>query len=242
MVKSGMDGIETDMMPLVSGTAGGLLPVIPGSSIKGTLKSQARRIIRTMFGNIQDNDVRFGAVTCIFGDANHSGLAFIDDVYLAADHPVPKADWLGEDQAEINRVTLHEDHVAIDRFTGGASEGALYNARPIPRTVSFKDENGGITKSELRWNPIRIVVDFSMRKVADRRGAEKKRLLALALLFLLIKDMNEGLIPLGFGTNRGFGEIEISKVEWGSYPDEKSLREAWIEWVKQMDGGGNSNG
>ncbi|MDR0652463.1 MAG: RAMP superfamily CRISPR-associated protein [Synergistaceae bacterium] len=235
MVKSGKDGIETNMLPLVSASGEGVLPVIPGSSIKGALRSQACRIIKTMFGDIEDGDERFGVVSCLFGDTTRSGLAFINDVYLAAD-PVSKAGWMGEDWAEMNRVTLHEDHVAIDRFTGGASEEALYSARPTPRTVSVTND-GGITHSELCWDPIRITVDFSARKNGSCGVAEKERLPALALLFLLIKDLKNGLIPLGFGTNRGFGEIEINTVEWGSFPHEQSLKEAWINWVNQMTEG-----
>jgi CRISPR/Cas system CSM-associated protein Csm3 (group 7 of RAMP superfamily) len=48
MVKSERDGIAMDMLPLVSATNGKLAFVLPGSSIKGALRSQAERIIRTV--------------------------------------------------------------------------------------------------------------------------------------------------------------------------------------------------
>lgn len=49
MVKAGEDGLGVDHLPLVSGTENGLLTlVLPGSSIKGALRNQAERIIRTL--------------------------------------------------------------------------------------------------------------------------------------------------------------------------------------------------
>lgn len=48
MVKSGADGITADSVPLLGGCRGGLAPLIPGSSFKGALRSQAERILRTV--------------------------------------------------------------------------------------------------------------------------------------------------------------------------------------------------
>ena len=55
MVKAGRNGVEADMLPLMSGVedakgaAGGIAPVLPGSSVKGALRAQARRILHTLF-------------------------------------------------------------------------------------------------------------------------------------------------------------------------------------------------
>lgn len=48
MVKAGFDGIAVDMLPLMSGVAGELALVLPGSSVKGAFRSQAERIVRTL--------------------------------------------------------------------------------------------------------------------------------------------------------------------------------------------------
>ncbi|MBI5758596.1 MAG: hypothetical protein HZA46_08770 [Planctomycetales bacterium] len=50
MVKAGADGIGVDSVPLVSGVDGRLSLVLPGSSIKGAIRSQAERIVRTLLG------------------------------------------------------------------------------------------------------------------------------------------------------------------------------------------------
>lgn len=50
MVKAERDGMAVDMLPLVSAKGGDLTFVLPGSSIKGALRSQAERIVRTVCG------------------------------------------------------------------------------------------------------------------------------------------------------------------------------------------------
>ncbi len=48
MVKSDVEGIAVDMVPLFSGIGDRMAPVLPGSSLKGALRSQAERILGTV--------------------------------------------------------------------------------------------------------------------------------------------------------------------------------------------------
>lgn len=50
MVKAERDGVAVDMLPLVSAKGSDLTFVLPGSSIKGALRSQSERIARTVCG------------------------------------------------------------------------------------------------------------------------------------------------------------------------------------------------
>ena len=50
MVKAGADGIGADSVPLVSGVEERLALVLPGSSVKGVIRNQAERILRTLLG------------------------------------------------------------------------------------------------------------------------------------------------------------------------------------------------
>jgi CRISPR/Cas system CSM-associated protein Csm3 (group 7 of RAMP superfamily) len=50
MVKAERDGVAVDMLPLVSARGSDLTFVLPGSSIKGALRNQAERIVRTVSG------------------------------------------------------------------------------------------------------------------------------------------------------------------------------------------------
>jgi CRISPR/Cas system CSM-associated protein Csm3 (group 7 of RAMP superfamily) len=212
MVKSGHEGSETDALPLMTGVrkdhAEGerILPVIPGSSIKGILRSQARRILRTIF---QDDPVVDETIGEIFGNADKSGRVFVDDVYPDPSvSPVSASLWRQEDERTLDALTTQEVHVAVDRFTGGASEGKLFSARPV--------------KADILWNPIRIVVDFS-------RPGPINPLVGLALLELVARDMEEGLVPLGFGANRGLGEIQV--IRRSGFPKVKDMEQAWGQFV-----------
>jgi CRISPR/Cas system CSM-associated protein Csm3 (group 7 of RAMP superfamily) len=232
MVKSGRDGIETDMLPLVSKLPGGISPVIPGTSIKGVLRSQACRIMRTIFGQDPSGNERYlDIVNDMFGDKNTSGRVFVEDVYLSSPTGISNKDWIEENKNELDNFTVHEDHVVIDRFTGGASEGALYSARPVPRrVVSMADRS----EREICWNPIKITIDFSSKLNAQRN---REQLAKLALMELIIRDMRDGLVPIGFGTNRGFGDIEIRDVARSDdyMRDEIKIKEAWGQFI-QNDG------
>ncbi len=57
MVKADAEGVLVDMLPLVGATNGGVAPVIPGSSVKGALRSQAERIAATVLGACVDPDL-----------------------------------------------------------------------------------------------------------------------------------------------------------------------------------------
>jgi CRISPR/Cas system CSM-associated protein Csm3 (group 7 of RAMP superfamily) len=92
-------------------------------------------------------------------------------------------------------------HVAIDRWTGGASEGALFSALQPSSTV--------------KWNDICLTLDFSrlFLKNEETEVKERQKHLALMLLLLVLRDFAENRLPLGFATNRGMGEVEVEKVE-----------------------------
>lgn len=226
MVKAGRDGVEADMLPLMSGVegakgaAGGIAPVLPGSSIKGVLRAQARRILHTLFDpngeNAAEKPEYLNLLDALFGSTNWAGRLSVDDVYYRREAPLSPGAWLKEDVDALNAVTERHQHVAIDRFTGGASEGALYSARPVKR-----DEGG----KKSGWEPIRLALDLSDFPEAEGRAA-------LALLKLLIRDLRDGYVPIGFGSRRGMGEITVEGVDWSAnFPTEEELQPAWDAFV-----------
>lgn len=85
-----------------------------------------------------------------------------------------------------------EHHVAIDRWTGGAADGALYSV---------------LAPKKVEWEPMRFTLDFN-------RISEDSRLPALMLLLLTFRDVTENRLPFGFATNRGMGEIEVTAFEF----------------------------
>ena len=220
MVKSGRDGIDTDMLPLLSANGSGLVPVIPGSSLKGVLRAQAEKILRTIFdpNSVSDDEPCLDIVKELFGTEESAGRLAVDDVYCKST-ALDTEKWMSEDKEALNQFSVKQYHVAIDRFTGGASEGALYSARPV--------------KPDMEWNPICLTLDFS-----DRGGItldETRRNQMLALVKLLLRDLKDGWIPVGFGSRRGMGEIEITSVNGAEILQGGNLQN---NWEKFIDGNG----
>lgn len=116
------------------------------------------------------------------------------------------------------------DHVALDRWTGGAADGRLFSVLE-PHTVE--------------WEPIRLSVDLT--RLSGERDS------ALALLLLTLRDLAGGWIPLGALTNRGFGDIDVTEVTLtgGSWPEPVTLpralagpeiapiAQAWTDYLAQ---------
>lgn len=209
MVKSGYDGIETKIMPLISGVEEGgrkVSPVIPGSSLKGIFRSHARKIVNTISG---DESI----VDDMFGHQEKAGRVMIDDVYCDVDNPVELEAWIDEEPEALDSLTSEKQYVAIDRFTGGASEGALYNARPV--------------KKSSPWEPINITLN-TFPEISEELLKQE-----LALLKLLVRDFSEGYICVGFGSNRGLGKIVSEpEIEYSDFPSDEELQESWNAFMK----------
>lgn len=261
-VKAGHDGLNVDMLPLVGTKDGNRVAlVLPGSAIKGALRSQAERIMRTVLGgkvlptdkgeNFQDQ-LNLPLVTELFGTARDrkgtSGGAYgaaaalsVDDCYAACSCAVEK--WKaveiageGEVSQRLRDAQLGElqeaFHVAVDRWTGGAAERLLYSV---------------VEPHRVAWEPLRLYVDLA--RLGNERDA------ALTLLFLVLRDLSRGAIPLGHGVNRGHGAVdvrslrlegrnlpdrlerlegcELERGDMGQLPEDvrEHLERAWQDWV-----------
>ncbi|PZO57608.1 MAG: hypothetical protein DCF15_06845, partial [Phormidesmis priestleyi] len=149
MVKAEADGITVDMLPLVSNDDDKTCFVIPGSAIKGSLRSQAERIMRTFLGTAiaqtenpkqrfldQLNDIPI--VEKLFGQgAKQQGALAVDDCY--AHQKMTANEWsaiaTATDEQNLRLALAAADlghvqqafHVGIDRWTGGAAESQLYS-------------------------------------------------------------------------------------------------------------------
>ena len=92
------------------------------------------------------------------------------------------------------------DHVAIDRWTGGAGDHRLFSVLEPDSTVG--------------WEPISISVDVArLRRHPNPAGAAPAAL-ALPLLLLVLRDLADGWLRLGYGGTRGRGHIEVTRVRF----------------------------
>ncbi|MCC5900278.1 MAG: hypothetical protein JJU32_20500 [Phormidium sp. BM_Day4_Bin.17] len=219
MVKAEADGIAVDMLPLVSQVDSGVRFVIPGSSLKGVLRSHAERIIRTVCqtptGEEFADQIHLNLINEIFGAASKKaqkqgqmGILFLDDCYGTL--PISEDGWFNVERA----TDLHDGfksqlktavgtkpyqklqpavHVAIDRWTGGAAEGMLYSVlEPIG----------------VEWDPIGIQVDLA--RLEDQSPEQVQP--AVALLLLVLRDFANRKLPIGYGTNRGMGTVAVTDM------------------------------
>ena len=153
--------------------------LVPGSSIKGAIAHRTafhynkllERWAETGSGKVgKDNE----AVISLFGSeakdtTGHRGHVMIDDIYF--------------NDLEVNSDKIF-NHVAIDRFTGGAMDGALFSEK-----VSQL-----ITKNNI----------FEINLSLDKTELEEEEEVSSSLEAALI-DICKGLLPLGGMTTKGNG-------------------------------------
>lgn len=224
MVKAESEGIAVNILPLVSAVENSLTLVIPGSSIKGVMRSQAERIVRTVRSRSSPDDfleqVQVELVKTLFGTAakidknkrqlGYLGALGIDDCY--ANIPISLPQWTAIQSAknseELQQALAQANlskvqsafHVAVDRWTGGAADGYLYNAlEPI-----------GIT-----WQPIYLTLNLARlgKKNSQADEFNSEYLPRVALLLLVLRDLMDGRLTIGFGGNRGMGAIAVEKID-----------------------------
>ncbi|MBD3192828.1 MAG: hypothetical protein GF308_19470 [Candidatus Heimdallarchaeota archaeon] len=188
--------------------------IIPGSSLRGVLRSHAEKIARTIVNEKCENPEDFlrkcpacnpGALEQVPLTAcneilkkkklmNTNGLlrkTIINNICLACQFfgcSFLKSKIHISDGSFSNSFPIlmkKMDFVAIDRFTGGGKWGAKFDALFL-------------------WNP----------KFKVKIFIENPIIWQLGWLMLVIKDLKDGLISLGAKQNNWFGKIFLNDVEF----------------------------
>ena len=211
--------------------------LIPGTSIRGALRSRASRIARTVLASRGDleplasHDIHEqiahepNLVRYIFGCTDYRGVVTVHDC------------------RSIERGTRVEvTHNAIDRWTGGVIDGGLFTEAVYLGT---------------EWEPIQIDIDLrrllknieaekgleDKRKATDADKAEKKTEAkhepadahknadgsaerkqpkpthadyahaSYVLLGLALAELSAGTLPLGSRSTRGLGQVVVSSID-----------------------------
>lgn len=188
--------------------------LIPGTSIRGALRSRCSRIARTvLYADNPPSPVK--SFTQADSDGNqvpidiHEQLAkeprlvrymFGTTEYRGA---VRFRDCTTKDTGPSVTVT----HNAIDRWTGGVVEGLLLNEVIYPHAT---------------WNDIVIEVDTArlLQNVKTESGIEGLSLdeclpfarASWCLLCIALAELSAGTLPLGGRTTRGHGQIEVTGI------------------------------
>ena len=143
---------------------------ISGSSLSGVIRHRVFDILKALDKDNESSDELnsiFGSVSGKNGSAGHIKCS---DIYLDVDK------------------AQHVQHVAIDRFTGGAIDGALFDEAPVW-------ESGLLLKTEIEFTDLTA--------------------LQTAVLMHALLDICTGDAPIGGGTNRGNGVVRIKDLDKG---------------------------
>jgi len=221
---------RVDHAPLLASMHHGAKPVLPGSSLRGALRSHAGKIARTLSYHRDgpegfksscpacdplEKDVKNPLASC---DAFFKDNRYIseDDSY---DTKLCLACLLFGSTRAGSRLIIKEaelaesynpdyklmDFLAVDRFTGGGKDGAKFDALALWRPTF---EGDIIMFNPTEWE--------------------------LGWLALVLRDLAAGHISLGFGSSKGFGKVTVPgfKLSLG-YLDNSDLEELNVPIVLQ---------
>ena len=179
--------------------------LIPGTSIRGALRSRASRIARTVLAardelstfTSHDLHEQIAAepnlVRYMFGSTEYRGALTVHDC-------------LSTKSGDCIEVT----HNAIDRWTGGVIDGGLFTEAVYLGT---------------HWEPITIDIDLRqlLNNIEAEKGPEDREQskpthadyahAAYVLLGLVLAELSAGTLPLGSRSTRGLGQVVVSSID-----------------------------
>ena len=225
-----LDGASADIIPLVQRSLDDEVRLLlPGSSIKGALRSHAERVERTAgsvevdFGHDFDQQLAAAKVAGLLfglspggGDEGAKGVVTVRDV--ASRSCVSGGDWdrvvnAGDEVAMLKAIKCFNNagedrgrflldlvaRNAVDRFTGGVIDGALFTV--LEPYADFESIVMDLDVDALRNRAEARVGDASMAAVAA--------VAAVALVLLTLRDGADGYVNFGAHGNRGAGRVSV---------------------------------
>lgn len=156
---------------------------IPGSSFRGVFRSWMTRLAAREGNEICDSSKRYVETKELKGDTFIDGKDVIMDLFgsLSRRGRIHFSDAYSEKPAKDSDTQLRM-HVAVDRFSGGINEGALFGNKVLVHGVTFK-----------------------MQVSVEKPSSDEKR-----WLLQTFKAMNLGIIC--FGTSKASGLLEIANM------------------------------
>ena len=236
------EGTAVDMLPAVAVEGDERKPFLAGTGIKGAFRAQSARILRTVLGCEDANEDSLDLVSALYGTAKTrdkddekpkaprypepgQGAVSFDDCRM--DRPLCLADWRQlltlDTPSSTERLAYFRkkakntkwadfrpvSHVAIDRWTGGAANKSLFSRLepeldPLVLTATIDFER---IAPPLDWwaVPCGCTLKGKNELVSFRRAA-------FALFLLTLRDFARGRIPLGYGVNRGLGDLDLTEA------------------------------
>lgn len=143
---------------------------VPGTSVKGVLRHQCGRILQALGSNDE-------LVNTLFGYSNNDdkdsrkGRVIVDEIYFGK---------------QFNQE--EQPRIRVDRFTGGAMNGALFQDHPVRNT---------------KGDAVTFPLCMTVKNCNDAEAG---------LVMLLVKDLMTGQVTLGANRTIGYGRVQGKSV------------------------------
>ena len=178
--------------------------LIPGTSIRGALRSRASRIARTVLAAEAENklapftshDVHEqiaaepNLVRYMFGCTGYRGAITVHDC-----------------RSKKRGTRVKVTHNAIDRWTGGVIDGGLFTEAEYLGT-EWKPIKIEVDSGQLRRN---VKTEHAGKSISNETIEEHARA-SWCLLCLSLAELSAGTLPLGGKTTRGLGQVEVTSI------------------------------
>jgi CRISPR/Cas system CSM-associated protein Csm3 (group 7 of RAMP superfamily) len=174
---------QPDAVHLRSNRNGNSKAIVSGTSLAGVLRHRAVKICNTI--------------------SNGNGEKFVEKMFgvdMKNNTKETFASRLEVRETEIDESktnSLVQTRVKIDRFTGGAYEGALFDAAPV-----FAKSNEKAIELSLKLRSVRLTKDEEDKEKEQRTKAE------IGLLLLLLKDLWTSDLAIGGESSIGRGRLK----------------------------------
>ena len=203
--------------------------LIPGTSIRGALRSRASRIARTVLAAEAENTKTENKLTPFTSHDVHDQIAaepnlvrymFGSTEYRGA---VTVHDCLSTERGKRIEVT----HNAIDRWTGGVIDGGLFTEavylgthwEPITIDIDLRQllNNIEAEKGEAKSKPKEA--EKKETEQDDQKDSQQREHVyahyahaSYVLLGLVLAALSAGTLPLGSRSTRGLGQVVVSTI------------------------------
>ena len=197
--------------------------LIPGTSIRGALRSRASRIARTVLAARRELEpfasrdlheqiaAEPNLVRYMFGSTEYRGALTVHDC-------------LSKKTGTCVEVT----HNAIDRWTGGVIDGGLFTEavylgtewEPITIDIDLRQllSNIEAEKGEAKGKP-KAAGTKETQQVVQKDSQQREHVYApyaraaYVLLGLVLAELSAGTLPLGSRSTRGLGQVVVSSID-----------------------------
>ena len=203
--------------------------LIPGTSIRGALRSRASRIARTVLAAEAENTKTENKLTPFTSHDVHDQIAaepnLVRYMFGSTEHrgAVTVHDCLSTERGKRIEVT----HNAIDRWTGGVIDGGLFTEavylgthwEPITIDIDLRQllNNIEAEKGEAKSKPKEA--EKKETEQDDQKDSQQREHVyahyaraSYVLLGLVLAELSAGTLPLGSRSTRGLGQVVVSTI------------------------------